>query len=44
MSGMQTKMVQLADWIYAIDQQMVRAYVLVGKQQVLCLDTSAFSA
>ncbi len=34
----ETKLVKLSDWIYAIDQQMVRAFVLVGKKRALCID------
>lgn len=35
---------QLNDWIYAIDQQIVRAFVLVGTRRALCLDTGVCTA
>ena len=34
-----TRIEKLSDWIYAIDQQMVRAFVLVGEKRALCVDT-----
>ena len=38
---LQTRIEKLSDWIYAIDQQMVRAFVLVGRRRALCIDTGA---
>ena len=44
MQSFPTTIQQLNDWIYAIDQQMVRAFVLVGTQRALCLDTGVCAA
>ena len=44
MGNFETSIVPLAPWIYAIDQQMVRSFVLVGTQRALCLDAGVCPA
>ena len=40
----ETRLVQLSGQIYAIDQQMVRSFVIVGKQAALCIDAGVVPA
>ena len=44
MGNFKTSVVPLAPWIYAIDQQMVRSFLLVGTRRALCLDTGVCPA
>ena len=37
-------LVKLGEWIYAIDQQMVRSFVIVGTESALCLDAGVSPA
>lgn len=41
MEQLKTEMIDYGDGIYAIDQQMVRAFLIVGKERALLLDTGA---
>lgn len=44
MNSSKTTVIPLAPWIYAIDQQMVRSFVLTGSREAVCLDAGAFPA
>lgn len=41
MEQLNTTIINYGDGIYAIDQQMVRAFLIVGKEKALLLDTAA---
>ena len=44
MATLKPGLVQLSGQIYAIDQQMVRSFVIVGKQAALCIDAGVVPA